>query len=54
MDDWIKGTGNLSQLEKINIGDLLGRQWIKILNKCVQELLNKKSILVIGGSRIDW
>lgn len=50
IDDWIKGTGNLSQLEKINIEDLLGRQQIKLQNQRVQELLKKKRILVTGAA----
>lgn len=50
IDDWINGTGNLSQLEKINIEDLLGRKQITLQNKKVEELLTGKSVLVTGAA----
>lgn len=50
IDDWINGTGNLSQLEKINIEDLLGRKQITLHNKKVEELVNGKSVLVTGAA----
>lgn len=50
IDDWINGTGNLSQLEKINIEDLLGRKQITLQNKKVEELVTRKSVLVTGAA----
>ena len=50
IDDWINGTGKLSQLEKIKIEDLLGRQQIKIYNHKVEGLLRSKRILVTGAA----
>ena len=50
IDEWIQGTGNLNQLEKINIEELLGRKQIKIHNPRVEELLYKKTVLVTGAA----
>jgi FlaA1/EpsC-like NDP-sugar epimerase len=50
IDDWINGTGNLSQLEKINIEELLGRKPITIQNRKVEDLVSKKSVLVTGAA----
>ncbi|MCU0403076.1 MAG: polysaccharide biosynthesis protein [Chitinophagaceae bacterium] len=50
IEDWINGTGNLNQLEKINIEELLGRRQIQIHNPRVEELVNQKSILVTGAA----
>lgn len=50
IDQWIKGQGNLGQLEKVNIEDLLGRKQIKIHNPLVEELLKEKTVLVTGAA----
>jgi FlaA1/EpsC-like NDP-sugar epimerase len=50
IEDWINGNGKLTQLEKINIEELLGRKQIEIQNERVQELIHGKSILVTGAA----
>lgn len=50
IDDWIKGTGKLSQLEQIKIEDLLGRQQISLPNDNVMAMLSNKRVLVTGAA----
>jgi FlaA1/EpsC-like NDP-sugar epimerase len=50
IEDWINGNGNLSQLEKIKIEELLGRKQIELHNQKIQELIQGKSVLVTGAA----
>jgi FlaA1/EpsC-like NDP-sugar epimerase len=50
IEDWINGNGSLTQLEKINIEELLGRKQIELNNERTRELIRGKSILVTGAA----
>jgi FlaA1/EpsC-like NDP-sugar epimerase len=50
LEDWINGKGNVNQLEKVNIEELLGRKQIRIQNEKVAMLLKGKSVLVTGAA----
>ena len=47
---WINGELSFSQIRKINIDDLLGREIIKLDDKVISEELSGKNILVTGAS----
>lgn len=50
IDEWIRGTGKLSQLEQIKIEDLLGRQQISLANDNVMAMLANKRVLITGAA----
>ena len=49
IDDLMSGRINVSQVRKVDVEDLLGRQKIKLNNSGLNGLLNKKVVLVSGA-----
>ena len=49
IDDLMSGRINISQVRRVDVEDLLGRQKIKLNNSGLNSLLNKKVVLVSGA-----
>ena len=49
IDDLMSGQLNVSQVRKVDVEDLLGREKIKLNNSGLNKLLNKKVVLVSGA-----